>query len=60
MLCYLYLSVVFHDKYQSYKYEQIQQGNLLICSAPGADVLSGGKIMQVFMRLLIIPCIKLS
>ena len=25
---YLYLSVVFHDKYQSYKNEKIQQGNL--------------------------------
>ena len=30
ILWYLYLSVVFHDKYQSYKYEKIQQGNLLV------------------------------
>ena len=27
-LVFFYLSVVFHDKYQSYKYEQIQHGNL--------------------------------
>ena len=30
MLWYLYLSVVFHDKYQGYKYEKIQQGNMLL------------------------------
>ena len=27
ILWYLYVSLVFHDKYQSYKYEKIQQGN---------------------------------
>ena len=32
ILWYLYLSV-FHDKYQSYKYEKIQQGNLLVPSS---------------------------
>ena len=31
IFCCLYLSV-FHDKYPSYKYEKIQQGNLLIAS----------------------------
>ena len=34
ILWYLYLSVVFHDKYQSYKYEKIQQGNLLPIELP--------------------------
>ena len=29
LILYLYLSVVFYDKYQSLKYEEIQQGNLL-------------------------------
>ena len=29
LILYLYLSVVFHDKYQNEKYEEIQQGNLL-------------------------------
>ena len=39
ILWYLYLSVVFHDKYQSYKYEKIQQGNLLVSRAQGNFIL---------------------
>ena len=42
-LVFVLVSWVFHDKYQSYKYEKIQQGNLLLPLLPQVVCLESGR-----------------